>query len=74
MDDLVGKMSLSLERFAPPSMASESLTKLATLALASPRAYHTTSPLPEGGALSVGGLHFDNGVPELSESAEVIRW
>jgi hypothetical protein len=74
LDDLTGEMSLSLERFTLTSTAPASLTTLATLALATPRAYHTSTPLPEGGALSVGGLNFETGVPVLSESAEVVRW
>ena len=74
LSDLAGNMSLSLERLGlmPPNLSK--LTALTTLPLSAPRAFHTSTGLPEGGALSVGGLRFDSGVPVLSESAELVRW
>ncbi len=74
LDDLTSKMSLSLERFALMSSEASELVPVATLSLAEPRAYHSSTALPEGGALSVGGLRFDRDAPTLSEAAELVRW
>jgi hypothetical protein len=70
---LDGAPALALERIALSS-AGKAVSK-GHQNLASPRALHTTSPLPTGGALSVGGLELATpAAPALAPSAELVRW
>ncbi|MFT3921136.1 MAG: hypothetical protein QM778_01245 [Myxococcales bacterium] len=72
--DLSENLSMSIERFQLSPEQPAQLVALPALGLAAARAFHTTTGLPEGGALSVGGLRFDSGAPLLAESAEFVRW
>lgn len=71
--NLVGDSSLFLEHIALADDSSGPRI-VSTLAMLSPRSLHTTTSLPEGGALSVGGIHFVAGKPTLSDAPELVRW
>jgi len=74
MTDLAGMVSLGIERFQLDPSDPTQLIALPVLSLAAARSFHTSTGLPEGGALSVGGLRFDSGAPLLADGAEFVRW
>lgn len=73
LTDLSGHANQALDRLELQGEPS-SLVALPVVPMRAARSLHTTTRLPEGGALSMGGIDFVEGQPRLANAAEFVRW